>query len=556
MAGKEAGMARMTGGEAVVQALVAQGVDTLFVLPGVQNDALFSALYDATERLRVIVVRHEQAAAYMAYGYAAATGRPGAYCVVPGPGFLNTTAALATAYACNAPILCLCGQVPLRRIGRAFGLLHELPDQLGIMRRLTKWAARIEAPHEAGHLIAEALEKMRTGRPRPVALEIPMDVLAEEAWLTGQMPGPRAVANPEPDPEAIGRAAALLSDAERPMIFVGGGAQNASPQVRALAEHLGAPVVAGWMGRGVMDDRSPLSLSLTMAHRLWPEVDVAIAVGSRFQRVQTDWGLDDALKVIRIDLDPVEIARHARPEVALLADAGAALDTILPQVRAGDRASWRACIAATKAEVSALYRRELAPQIAYLDAIRAALPEDGIVVEDLTQIGYVARIAFATHGPRQYITSGYQGTLGHAYPSALGAKVARPERTVVALTGDGGFMYNVQELATAVQHGINVVALVFNDGAYGNVKRMQRELYGNRVIASDLLNPDFVRLADSFGVFALSVDNPNDLRDALEQALARDAPALIEVKVGEFPAPWEQIVLPRVRGLTGRVTAS
>jgi acetolactate synthase I/II/III large subunit len=541
-------MARMTGGEAVVQALLAQGIDTLFVLPGVQNDALFSALYDHAEDLRVIVVRHEQAAGYMAYGYAAATGRPAAYCVVPGPGFLNTTAALATAYAANAPVLCLSGQVPLRRIGRSFGLLHELPDQLGIMQRLTKWAARIEAPHEAPGLIAEAWAQMQTGRPRPTALEIPMDVLADEAWLTGKMPSPREVANPAPDPQTTLRAAALLNDAERPMIFVGGGAQDASAQVRALAERLDAPVVAGWMGRGVMDDRSPLSVSLTMAHRLWPEVDVALAIGSRFQRVQTDWGLDADLKVIRIDLDPLEITRHARPEVALLADAGEALDALLPQVRADDRRAWRARIAATKAEVQAAYRRELAPQVAYLDAIRAALPEDGILVEDLTQVGYVARIAFPTYGPRQYLTSGYQGTLGHAYPSALGAKVARPERAVVALAGDGGFMYNVQELATAVQHGINVVALVFNDGAYGNVKRMQRELYGNRVIASDLVNPDFARLADSFGVVALTVDNPDDLQDALEQALARDAPALIEVKVGEFPAPWQHIVLPRVRG--------
>jgi acetolactate synthase-1/2/3 large subunit len=302
------------------------------------------------------------------------------------------------------------------------------------------------------------------------------------------------------------------------------------------------------MGRGVMDDRSPLSLSLTMAHRLWPEVDVALAVGSRFQRVQTDWGLDDDVKVIRVDLDPVEITRHARPEVALLADAAEALDPLLPLVRAEDRRAWRGRVAAIRDEIAALYRRELAPQVAYLDAIRAALPEDGILVEDLTQVGYVARIAFPVHGPRQYISSGYQGTLGHALPSALGAKVARPERAVVALAGDGGFMYNVQELATAVQHGINVVALVFNDGAYGNVKRMQRELYGNRVIASDLFNPDFVRLAESFGVCARRASDPEGLQDALKGALAEDAPAVIEVKVGEFPAPWQHIALPRVRG--------
>ena len=356
------------------------------------------------------------------------------------------------------------------------------------------------------------------------------------------------MAKPQPDPEAIERAAELLNGAARPMIFAGGGAQGASAQVRALAERLGAPVVAGWMGRGVMDDRSPLSLSLTMAHRLWPEVDVALTVGSRFQRVQTDWGLDDAVKVIRIDLDPVEITRHARPEVALLADAAEALDALLPQVRADDRRAWRGRAAEIKEEIAALYRRELAPQVAFLDAIRAALPEDGILVEDLTQIGYVARIAFAVHGPRQYITSGYQGTLGHAFASALGAKVARPERAVVALAGDGGFMYNVQELATAVQHGINVVAIVFNDGAYGNVRRMQRESYGNRVIASDLTNPDFVRLADSFGVFARRATDPDGLQDALDLALAQDAPAVIEVKVGEFPDPWRHIVLPRVRG--------
>jgi acetolactate synthase I/II/III large subunit len=541
-------MPKMTGGEATVQALLAQGVDTLFVLPGVQNDALFSALYEAAERLRVIVTRHEQAAGYMAFGYAAASGRPGAYCVVPGPGFLNTTAALATAYACNAPVVCLSGQVPLRRIGRAFGLLHELPDQLGIMQRLTKWAARVEAPQEAPRLIAEAFEQMLTGRPRPVALEIPMDVLAEEAWLAAELLRARKVVSPEPDPEALERAAALLNRAARPMIFVGGGAQGASAQVRDLAERLGAPVVAGWMGQGVMDGRSPLSLSLTMAHRLWPEVDVALAIGSRFQRVQTDWGLDDEVKVIRIDLDPVEITRHARPEVALLADAAATLDALSPEIRSADRSGWRRRIAEVKEQVQALYRRELAPQFAFLDAIRAALPEGGILVEDLTQVGYVARIGFPVHGPRQYISSGYQGTLGHAYPTALGAKVARPDNAVVALAGDGGFMYNVQELATAVLHGINVVAIVFNDGAYGNVKRMQRVFYGNRVIASDLVNPDFVRLADSFGVFARSADDPDGLRAALEQALGRDEPALIEVKVGEFPDPWQHIVLPRVRG--------
>jgi acetolactate synthase-1/2/3 large subunit len=541
-------MARMTGGEALVRAVVAHGLDTLFVLPGVQNDPFFSALYDAADRLRVIVTRHEQAAGYMAYGYAAASGRAGAYCVVPGPGFLNTTAALATAYGASAPVLCLSGQIPSRYIGRGVGLLHEIPDQLGIMQRLTKWAARIEAPQDAARLVAEAFAQMATGRPRPVALEMPMDVMAEEAWLEADPATPAPVSPPEPDPEALERAAGLLNGATRPMIFVGGGAQGASPLVRELAERLGAPVVAGWMGQGVMDGRSELALNLTAAHRLWPEVDVALAVGSRFQRVQMDWGLDKALNVIRIDLDPSEITRHARPEVALLADAGVALRALLPQIHKSERAAWRARVADTRAEVLALLRRELAPQLGFIDAIRGALPEDGILVEDLTQVGYVSRLAFPVHGPRQYVTSGYQGTLGLSYATALGAKIACPERAVVAIAGDGGFMYNVQELATAAQYGIPVVAVVFNDNAYGNVKRIQREMYGNRVIASDLTNPDFVCLADSFGLFPQKATSPDQLRAALERALAREEPALIEVKVGEMPGPWPYIMLPRVRG--------
>ena len=213
LGGGSGGMVRMTGGEALVRAVVAHGPDTLFVLPGVQNDPLFSALYDMAERLRVVVTRHEQAAGYMAYGYAAASGRPGAYCVVPGPGFLNTTAALATAYGASAPVLCLSGQIPSRYIGRGIGLLHEIPDQLGIMRRLTKWAARIEAPQDAARLVAQAFAELATGRPRPVALEMPMDVMAADAWLETDPVAPAPAGPPEPDPDALERAASLLNGA-------------------------------------------------------------------------------------------------------------------------------------------------------------------------------------------------------------------------------------------------------------------------------------------------------------------------------------------------------
>ena len=237
--------------------------------------------------------------------------------MVPGPGFLNTTAALATAYGASAPVLCLSGQIPSRYIGRGVGLLHEIPDQLGIMQRLTKWAARIKAPQDAARLVAEAFAQMATGRPRPVALEMPIDVMAEEAWLAGRAdagrPGQPARARPR-GARAGGGAAERRRAADDLRRRRGAGCERARARG---AERLGAPVVAGWMGQGVIDGRSELALNLTAAHRLWPEVDVALAVGSRFQRVQMDWGLDAALKVIRIDLDPTEITRHARPEVAL-----------------------------------------------------------------------------------------------------------------------------------------------------------------------------------------------------------------------------------------------
>jgi acetolactate synthase-1/2/3 large subunit len=377
---------------------------------------------------------------------------------------------------------------------------------------------------------------------------MPMDVMAREGWITAEPPVARPVVHPELDPEALERAAELLNGAERPMIFAGGGAQGASAEVRELAERLGAPVVAGWMGQGVMDGRSGLSLNITAAHRLWPEVDTALAVGSRFQRVQMDWGVDKDLKVIRIDLDPSEISRHAHPEVALLADAGQALRALMPAIRSERRVAWRERVASVKAEISALLRRELAPQYELIEALRAGIPEDGILVEDLTQIGYVSRLVFPVYGPRQYLSSSYQGTLGFSYAAALGAKAALPERPVVAIAGDGGFMYNVQELATAAQYGIAVVAVVFNDRAYGNVKRIQRELYGNRVIASDLTNPDFVRLGESFSLLSQRATSPDELRTALARALARNEPALIEVPLGDLPGPWPYIHMPRVRG--------
>jgi acetolactate synthase-1/2/3 large subunit len=540
-------MARMTGGGALVEMLCRHGIDTLFALPGVQNDALFVALYDAGERIRVIHPRHEQAAAYMAFGYARASGRNGAFAVVPGPGLLNTTAALATAYATNAPVLCISGQIPSTLIGRGFGLLHEVPDQLAILRGLTKSAERINHPSETGKRVNEAFRQLADGRPRPVALEMPLDVMALEGEVA--LPDPETPPPaPPPDPELIEKAASLLAGAKQPMIYVGSGCAEAGAEVLQVAERLQAPVVTYTGGKGILSDRHYLAQNLLAGHELWAATDVVLAVGSRFNQPQTRWGLDADIKVVRIDIDPVEITRVARPTVGIVADAKEALAALAAALPDAPRASRRGEYEALKARTAARLAETLGPQCEYLAAIRAELPDDGIYVEDLTQVGYVGRLAFPVYAPRTYIHSGYQGTLGFSYATALGAKVACPDRPVVSVSGDGGFMYNVQELATAALHGIDVVAIVFADGAYGNVRRMQKNDYGNKLIGVDLLNPNFPKMAESYGIAGVRAQSPEALRRELAAALKRRGPSLIEVPVGEMPDPWPTLIMPRVRG--------
>jgi acetolactate synthase-1/2/3 large subunit len=542
-------MPKMTGGAALVEMLRRHQVDTIFALPGVQNDALFVGFYDAGEALRVIHTRHEQGAAYMALGYARSSGKVGAYAVVPGPGLLNTTAALATAYATNAPVLCISGQVASDLIGRGFGLLHEIPDQLGILQRLTKWAARIDHPTQTGNLVNEAFRQLRDGRPRPVGLEIPPDVLAlaTEVSLPAADTAPAPTA---PDSELVDKAAALLADAKKPLLFVGSGAVDAAEEALALAEILEAPVVSFTGGKGIVSDRHYLAQPALAGHELWRETDVVLAVGTRLHQPQVRWGTDRDLTLIRIDIDPVEITRITRPALGIVADAKLALAELHRALerRAPRRQSRKDELEALKSRTLAGLADKLGPQCEFLKAIRAELPDDGIYVEDLTQVGYVGRMAFPVYQPRTYIHSGYQGTLGFGFATALGAKVGRPDRPVVSVSGDGGFMYNVQELSTAVKHGIDIVAIVFADGAFGNVRRMQKEDYGNKLIGVDLLNPQFPKMAESFGAAGVRTTTPEGLGRELAAALKRRGTTLIEVAVGEMPDPWKVMLPRRVRG--------
>jgi acetolactate synthase I/II/III large subunit len=542
-------MPLMSGGDAVVRSLLGHGVKAIYCLPGVQSDHLFNAMFDVGDALQVIHTRHEQGAAYMALGAALATGRPAVYSVVPGPGFLNSTTALATAYSTGAQVLALIGQIPSRAIGKGFGLLHEIPDQTGILRTLTKWTDRLTRPQDAPVLVTRAFSELHAGRPRPVGIELPPDVLAAKAdveLLAPVMPEP-----PGPlDEDAIERAAVLLASAECPVIFVGGGANEAVAEARALAERLTAPVVAYRRGKGVLDERHPLSHVLPGGHALWAKADVVLAVGTRVQLPINAWGVDDRLKIIKIDIDPAEMDRIRPPEVGLVGDAARVLARLaehlahLPALRPDRLAASRALRERIATDLGVL-----APQLAYLRAIRDVLPDRGVVIDELTQVGYAARSAYEARAPRTYISSGYQGTLGWGVATAIGAKHALGDVPVVAISGDGGFMYNVAELASAVRHRIAVVLIVFNDGAYGNVRNMQRNLHGNRLIGSDLANPDFVKLAESFGIAGYRVTGADALRGALEKSLAANAPALIEVPSGDMPSPWRFIDMPKVRGI-------
>jgi len=542
-----AAAARMTTAEATVTALIAHGIDTVYALPGVHNDHLFDALHKAQDRIRTVHTRHEQGAAYMALGAALATGKPQVYAVVPGPGLLNSATPLLMAHSMNAPVLALIGQIPQAAIGRGFGHLHEIRDQAGIIARLTDFCARIRTPANAATLVGEAFRAMAGGRPGPAVLECAIDVWGRSAPITPVAPS-SPVALPPVDEDAVAAAGKRLAAAQRPLIVAGGGAQDAAVEVSELSRMLQAPVLAYRRGRGVLDSRDPLSVTLPLGHELWREADVVLAVGTRLFIPLLQWGVDEHLSIIRVDIDPEEHERFARPAAALIGDAKPILRSLIDALGSHARPSRRAEMEQRQANMRQRLGK-LAPQIGFLDAIRAELPEDGIFVDEVTQIGFAARLLFPVYKPHTFLSPGYQDSLGWGFATALGGQYARPDVPVLSISGDGGILFTSNELATAVCHRIPLTTIVFNDGAFGNVRRIQQEHYGNRLIASDLVNPDFVRYAQSFGAEAERARNPVELRAALKRAFKRrDVPTVIEVPVGPMPSPWEFIQMPRVRG--------
>ena len=532
---------RMTGGEAVVRSLAAHDVDTVFGIPGTHNLGIYDALR-AMGGIRHILARHEQGAAFMADGYARASGEVGVCISTTGPAALNTLASLGTAFSDSSPVLCIASQIPAEGIGLDKGYLHECQDQLGSFAPVTKWRARADTVESIPGVMREAFAQMLSGRPRPTAVEIPCDTLDERDEVT--IPAPAGVNRPAPDPEQVERAARLLRAARRPVIWAGGGviSSSAGAEVRQLAERLQAPIFTTVLGKGAVADDHPLAAGATILHpaarAFLAESDLMLAVGTRFTEEETDrWGLCLPDSLIHIDIDPEEIDRNYPATVGVVGDARAALQLInaqLQELRRPDNGS-AAGIAKMRQEVWRYCQARAPEGVELVQTLRKALPRDTIIVSDLTVAAYWCRRLLYIYEPRTNIYPWGFCTLGFGLPAAIGAKVARPDRPVVVLCGDGGFLFNCQELAVAAQFDVPIVALVFNDSAYGVLKPQQMARYG-QAHAVDLVNPDFVALAGAFGVDGCRVTSIEQLGPAVAKAIEADRSALIELP-GTLPWP-------------------
>src|ERR1700730_8426793 len=530
---------QLTGGQALARQLVLEGITDLFGVPGVQLDWAVDGLREVSNRIRYVVTRHEQAASYMADGYARTTGRVGTCMVVPGPGLLNAMAGLATAYACNSRVLAVVGNIHSSAIGKGYGLLHEVSNQSAILGCVTKWQAQATTPGQIPALVRDAVKELRSGRPQPVGLEIAPDVLSATGDVTLIEPPAHEDDRMRPDPTAIEKAAALMATSRFPVIYAGGGvlAAGAAAALRALAEQLSVPVVLSENGRGAMWDRHPLTLNSLGGRAVFAHADMVLVVGSRF--ADTMFGVPSwqapGIKYVWLNVDPVarEPPRHA--EVGIAGDARLGLEALaaaLPR-RQPDRdvdldkvRNWASDQA-----------RAAEPQMSYIRALRAAIPDDGILVNELTQIGYLARSMYPVYQPGTFVTPGYQGTLGYGFPTALGVAAGNPGRAVVSINGDGGFGWAMQELATLRKYKLNVAVVVFADGHFGNVRRFQEDQFG-ATYEVDLQNPAFDRLAAAFDVPFARAESADALQRVLGRATRDRAPILIEAPVGPMPSPW------------------
>ena len=529
-------MARMTGGQAVVQALKANGVTTIFGIPGTHNLPIYDALYYEQAAIRHILARHESGAGLMANGYARASGQPGVAIVTTGPAAGNIMGSVGDAYRDSVPVLVIASQITAGFIGQDRGLFHEMRDQLGMAAAITKWSRRVTRVADIPAAVNEAWLAMTAGRPRPAYIEIPEDVLSAEDDLE-ITPAPH-LSPPAADAQLVAHAARILREAARPLIFAGGGVHwsGATAALTSLAEALGAPVANTCTGKGALPDDHPLALGFAVfgpepIMKLWQQADAVLAVGTDLDEITTGgWQLPPPMGLIQVDIDAAQIGRNYPVEIGLTGDARTVLRQIVdaldgPQPDAqtpwaaealGVRSHLRAAAAGTDG-------------LALVQALSAVLGRDGISTGDAAGVGGWQLWHQPVYEPRTFLFPLGFGTLGFGLPAALGAKAAHPERRVICLCGDGGFLFNGQELACAVQHELNVVTIVVNDHTFGAIRRQQERNYGGRVFAADLVNPDFPRLAEAYGAAGQRIETMDELPGALDAAFASGKPALIEV---------------------------
>ena len=539
-------MVKMSGGEALVKSLVREGVEVVFGIPGIHMSGIVVALRDEPG-IRLITTRHEQGAAHMADGYARASGTPGVALVVPGAGVYNAASGLATAYARSSPVLLIAGQVPRAQIGKNIGAYHEVSDQSDMMSPVTKWRRRVLTPREIPYAVSEAFRQMRTGRPRPVLIDIPPDAGVERDEV--QLRNPARISRIVPSREQLQEAAEVIARSRSPLIFAGGGvAQSGAEQALvALAEATNIPVITSGGGKGAIPDRHPLCYGsclspagerheMNQLFEVMQSADVVIGIGTRFSLGNP---AGESSTLININVDDTDLTRVQANTIPLHGDARATIEALLPvliETGGGDRPSPVEAVTAARRLISYYDIRLHEPQYPILEAIKNSIPEETFTVWDVTQFGYYSRTHYPVNHPKTYMDSGYSFNLGYSFPTALGAKVAQPDRPVVCVTGDGGFLFNAAELSKAVKYGINVTTVVFNDGAYGNVGRDLDEFFGGSY-ETDLANPDFVKFAESFGAVGMRADDPMDLERLLPIALETKEPVIIDVPVGHIPLP-------------------
>lgn len=530
-----------TGGEAAIAALEAAGVEVVFGIPGVHTLSLYDALQGSS--IRHILTRHEQGAGFMADGYARATGKPGVAIIITGPGITNVATPVGEAYSDSSPVVIISSQIerPYRNAMR--GNLHDIRDQSGLMRILTKKSVSVDAFDQIATEVYNAVQDAVSGRPRPVHIELPLDLLAEKG-RAGQ-PAPTSSYRPAPSREQVEEAADLLTTARKPVIYAGGGATGASAALAEIAELLGAPVITSIMGKGVVSEDHPYSLGHAWnpwadsnpADALLNDADVMLAIGSKLGAQETYyWKMPVPDTLIRVDIDPVEVANnYGPPTLGIIADAAATADALLEVLR-GRSSDIQP--RTQPDEVEALRQEVLSVDetqalfAAHSDALRAAIPRDGIIVQDMTMMSYRMNNRYPAYAPRTYLFPSTYGTLGFSLPAAIGAKIGKPDTPVVCVVGDGGFQFTMQELATAIQFDVSLPIVIFNDSTYTAVKDAMTWTYGgDRTMAVDLVNPDYVKLAGAYGIPGVRVERPEDLQAAVTEAYNAAGPTIIDVPI-------------------------